>query len=62
VAGAQQGFARLAAITDDPKLREQLLEVQRLDDLFEAKAAQAAQAAAPPERVESDGGVAGGSS
>ena len=65
VAGAQQGFARLAAITDDPKLREQLLEVQRLDDLFEAKAAQAAQAAqaaAPPDRVESDGGVAGGSS
>jgi len=29
VAEAQQGFAQLAATTDDPKLREQLLEVRR---------------------------------
>lgn len=61
VAEAQQGFAQLAAITDDPKLREQLLEVQRLDDLL-AHEAEAAQAGEPTDGVESGSGVEGGSS
>ena len=61
VAEAQQGFAQLAAITDDPKLREQLLEVQRLDDLLarEAEAAEAAEAGEPTDGVESGSGVGG---
>ena len=37
VAEAQQGMAHLLAITADPQLREQLLEVQRLDDLLAHK-------------------------
>ena len=61
VAEAQQGFAQLAAITDDPKLREQLLEVQRLDDLL-SREAEAAQAGEPTDGVESGSGVGGGSS
>ena len=61
VAEAQQGFAQLAAITDDPKLREQLLEVQRLDDLL-SREAEAAQAGEPTDGMESGNGVGGRSS
>ena len=46
VAGAQQGLPQMLALTSDPQLREQLLEVQRLDEMLARKTE--AEAAPPP--------------
>jgi len=49
VAEAQQGLQQMLALTSDPQLREQLLEVQRLDEMLARKTeAEAAPPPAPP--------------
>ena len=46
VAEAQQGLQQMLALTSDPQLREQLIEVQRLDEMLARKTE--AEAAPPP--------------